>query len=158
MELEYAGRRYPIAQGELILGSDPASGVVLEGAGPRHAVVRVLGPTMATVRVVEPGLEVTVNTVRVGREPTPLLHGDVIRIGTHQLTVLNPAHPVGTARTPPEGAKERLHDTLFGVPRTAISVPPPAQPPAPPPARTGMIWVIVAAAVSIGVLAFLLLR
>ena len=27
-----------------------------------------------------------------------------------------------------------------------------------PPARTGMIWVIVAAAVSIGVLAFLLLR
>ena len=82
----------------------------------------------------------------------------MIRIGTHQLTVLNPAHPVGTARTPPEGAKERLHDTLFGVPRPVIAVPPPARPPEPPPARTGMIWVIVAAAVSIGVLAFLLLR
>jgi len=157
MELEYAGRRYPVPQGELILGSDPASGVVLEGAGARHAVVRVLGPTMATLRVAGPGLEVTVNSVRVGQEPTPLLHGDVIRIGTHQITVLNPAHPVGTPTTPPPGAKERLHDTLFGVPRTAVTMPPPPPPPAPP-AKTGMLWVIVAAAVSLGVLAFLLLR
>jgi hypothetical protein len=158
MELEYAGRRYPVPQGELVLGSDPASGVVLEGAGARHAVVRVLGPTMATVRVVNPDLIVTVNTVRVGQEPTPLLHGDVIRIGTHQLTVLNPAHPVGTARTPPEGAKERLHDTLFGVPRHSMTAPAPASPPEPQPKRTGIVWVIVAAAVSLGVLAFLLLR
>jgi hypothetical protein len=158
MELEYAGRRYPVSQGELVLGSDPASGVVLEGAGARHAVIRVLGPTMATVRVVDPALVVTVNTVRVGQEPTPLLHGDVIRIGTHQLTVLNPAHPVGTARTPPEGAKERLHDTLFGVPRHPMTAPASAPPPEPQPKRTGLVWVIVAAAVSLGVLAFLLLR
>lgn len=158
MDLEYAGRRYPVTEGDLTLGSDPSCGIVLPGASPAHAVVRALGDKMATVRVAEPGLEVTVNTVRVGREATPILHGDVIRIGEHEILVSNPAHPVGTPVTPPEGAKERLHDTLFGVPRTNLSIPRPEPAPEAPAGGSGRLWIVVAAVVSVAIIAFLLLR
>lgn len=165
MELEYSGRRYPLAEGELTLGADAAASVVLSGTRPRHAVIRALGERMATIRAAEPGADITVNGVAVGPDPTPLMHGDTIRIGTHQLKVLNPTHPAGGPNTPPAGARERLHDTLFGLPRsTATPVPgvPAAAPPPPAPEAaapsSSKAWIVVAAVASVALIAWLLLR
>lgn len=158
MELDYRGRRYPVPASELMIGADSAAGLVLEGARPRHASVRLLGEKMATIRGLEPGAEIFVNGVLVGDEPTPLLHGDTIRIANQELAVVNPAHPVGTAQTPPPGARERLHDTLFGVPRTIAPPPPPAPGMVPTPAQGRVVWIVVAAAISLALLTYLLLR
>ena len=160
MELEFGGRHYTVPPEELIIGADPSSGLVLAGAAPRHAVVRPLGERMATIRVATEGARILVNAVAVGSEPTPLLHGDVIQIADHRITVLNPAHPAGGPTTPPEGARERLHDTLFGVPRPKDLAPPAATPAAPdaPTARSGIpVPLIVAAAVVVALLAWFLL-
>ncbi|HEX9166606.1 MAG TPA: FHA domain-containing protein [Gemmatimonadales bacterium] len=161
MELEFGGRRYPVPPDELILGADPAAGLVLPGAEPRHAVVRRLGDRMATVRVAAEGARILVNGVAVGAEPTPLLHGDVLEIGAHRITVLNPGHPAGGPDSIPEGARERLHDTLFGVPRPAglnrpVAGPGPVAPGAPATRRVPA-WVIVAGIAGIVLLAWLLL-
>jgi hypothetical protein len=161
MELEYGGRRYPVAESELILGADAGAGVVLAGARPRHAIVRALGERMATIRAAENGAEITVNGVAVGPDPTPLMHGDTIQIAQHQLKVLNPTHPVGGPNAPPAGARERLHDTMFGLPRsTATPVPgvPPAKPPEAPPRAPGKTWIVVAAVASAALILWLLLR
>jgi len=164
MELEYGGRRYPVAEGELVLGADTTSSVVLAGAQPRHAVIRALGERMATIRAAVAGAHIAVNGVPVGPDPTPLMHGDTIQIGSHQLKVLNPTHPTGGPNTPPAGARERLHDTLFGLPRstaTPVQGVPAAAPrrSAPPqPASSGRTWIVVAAVASVLVIAWLLLR
>jgi len=161
MELEYAGRRYPVAQGELILGADPAASVVLTGARPRHAVIRALGERMATIRAADTGAEISVNGVALGPDPTPLMHGDTIQIGSHQLKVLNPTHPTGGPNSPPAGARERLHDTMFGLPKstaTPVQGVPAAPPPAPAPRAAGKGWIVVAAIASAAIIIWLLLR
>ena len=161
MELEFGGRRYPVPPEELIIGADPAAGLVLTGVEPRHAVVRRLGDRMATVRVAAEGARILVNGVAVGAEPTPLLHGDVLEIGAHRITVLNPGHPAGGPDSIPEGARERLHDTLFGVPRPeGLNRPAagtaPVAPGAPAPRRIPA-RVIVAIVAGIALLVWLLL-
>ena len=161
MELEFSGRRYPVAESELILGADAGASVVLPGARPRHAVVRAMGERMATIRAAENGADISVNGVAVGPDPTPLMHGDTIQIGTHQLKVLNPSHPVGGPNAPPAGARERLHDTMFGLPRsTATPVPgvPAAEPPSTAPRAPGKAWIVVAAVASAAIILWLLLR
>ncbi len=162
MELEYGGRRYPVAEGELILGADAGASVVLSGARPRHAFVRALGERMATIRAADAGADVAVNGVALGPDPTPLMHGDTIQIGAHQLKVLNPTHPAGGPNAPPAGARERLHDTMFGLPRstaTPVQGVPAARPPAvDPPRRQGKGWIVTAALVSLIIIAWLLLR
>jgi len=161
MELEYDGRRYPVAEGELIIGADPSAAVVLTGARPRHAVVRALGERMATIRTAEAGADVAVNGVALGPDPTPLMHGDTIQIGTHQLKVLNPTHPAGGPNAPPAGARERLHDTMFGLPRATVTpVPgiPAARPPEPAPRPSGKGWIVAAAIASAAIILWLLLR
>jgi len=162
MELEFGGQRYPVPAEELIIGADPGAGLVVAGARPRHAVVRPLGERMATVRVGTEGARILVNGVEVGTEPTPLLHGDVIEIGGHRITVLNPGHPAGAPDSIPEGARERLHDTLFGVPRPQGLVRPSApNAPAPqdaPAARRGPgPWAIAAVVVLVAALAWFFL-
>ena len=161
MELEYGGRRYPVTGGgDLTLGADPGASVVLPGTRPQHAVVRALGDRMATIRAVEPGAEISVNGVALGPDPTPLLDGDTIVIGAHQLKVINPSHPAGGPTSLPPGARERLHDTLFGLPRSTPmpGTPATSPPPTKPRMSTGSIWILVAAVVSLALLAWLLLR
>jgi pSer/pThr/pTyr-binding forkhead associated (FHA) protein len=88
IHLEVGGERYPIAAGETVIGSAAENAVVLSGSGvhPRHAIVRgTLGA--AAIRPATPAAEVLVNGVRVGPEPTPLLHGDKVSIGEHELLV-----------------------------------------------------------------------
>jgi pSer/pThr/pTyr-binding forkhead associated (FHA) protein len=53
-------------------------------------------PIAAAIRAAASGAEVLVNGVRLGAEPTPLLHGDKIAIGTHELLVVDSARAGST--------------------------------------------------------------
>jgi pSer/pThr/pTyr-binding forkhead associated (FHA) protein len=88
IHLEIDGERYAIAVGETVIGSAANNGVVLSGTDvhPRHALVRGT-PGAAAIRPASPDAEVLVNGVRLGPEPTPLLHGDKISIGSYELLV-----------------------------------------------------------------------
>jgi pSer/pThr/pTyr-binding forkhead associated (FHA) protein len=91
IHLEIGGERYAIAAGETAIGSASDNKVVLAGEGvqPRHAVVEATKPGSAAIRSAAAAAEVKVNGVRLGAEPTPLLHGDKIAIGTHELRVVD---------------------------------------------------------------------
>jgi len=93
MQLEVGGLRYPIAAGEMVVGSGPDCTVPLTGEGvqPRHAIVQGLENGSAAIRRASQGAEILVNGVRQGDDPTPLLHGDKIQIGPHELLVVDPA-------------------------------------------------------------------
>jgi pSer/pThr/pTyr-binding forkhead associated (FHA) protein len=97
IQLEIDGERYPIAAGETVIGSAADNKVVLEGAGirPRHAVVQGM-PAGAAIRTADSEAEVLVNGVRLGSDPTPLLHGDKIGIGAHELLVVDPTRAGST--------------------------------------------------------------
>jgi pSer/pThr/pTyr-binding forkhead associated (FHA) protein len=90
IHLEVDGERYPIAAGETVIGSEAGSAIVLGGdrVHPRHAVVQGT-PAAAAIRPAEAEAEVLVNGVRLGAEPTPLLHGDKVTIGSHELLVVD---------------------------------------------------------------------
>jgi pSer/pThr/pTyr-binding forkhead associated (FHA) protein len=90
IHLEVDGERYTIAAGETVIGSAADSAVVLGGDGvhPRHAIVRGTA-VAAAVRPASAEAEVLVNGVRLGAEPTPLLHGDKVSIGPHELRVVD---------------------------------------------------------------------
>ena len=97
IQLEIDGERYPIVAGETVIGSATDNKVVLEGAGvrPRHAVVQGM-PAGAAIRTADREAEVLVNGVRLGSDPTPLLHGDKIGIGAHELLVVDPTRAGST--------------------------------------------------------------
>jgi pSer/pThr/pTyr-binding forkhead associated (FHA) protein len=91
IHLELGGEQYAIAAGETAIGSAADNKVVLAGEGvqPRHAVVQATQSGTAAIRVGAADAEVKVNGVRLGAEPTPLLHGDKIAIGSHELRVVD---------------------------------------------------------------------
>lgn len=93
IHLEIGGERYAIAAGETFIGSASDNAVVLAGEGihPRHAIVQGTPEGSAAIRVAVTDAEVRVNGVRLGAEPTPLLHGDKIGIGSHELRVVDSA-------------------------------------------------------------------
>lgn len=93
IHLEIGGERYAIAAGETFIGSASDNAVVLAGEGvhPRHAIVQGDPEGTAAIQVAAAGAEVRVNGVRLGAEPTPLLHGDKIGIGSHELRVVDSA-------------------------------------------------------------------
>jgi pSer/pThr/pTyr-binding forkhead associated (FHA) protein len=90
IHLEIDGERYAIAAGDTVIGSASDNAVVLAGEGvhPRHAVVQGV-PGAAAIRPAASEAEILVNGVRLGAEPTPLLHGDKIGIGSHELLVVD---------------------------------------------------------------------
>jgi len=89
--LELGGKRFPIPTGELALGSDAACGVVVAGSGvlPKHAVFQTQPDGQVVIRKATPAAEVLINGVRLGAEPTPLLHGDKVEVGGHELTFVD---------------------------------------------------------------------
>ena len=93
MQLEIGGLRYPIAAGEMVVGSDADCALPLSGEGvqARHAVVQGLADGSAAIRRGSPDADILVNGVHQGDEPTPVLHGDKIRIGPHELLVVDPS-------------------------------------------------------------------
>jgi pSer/pThr/pTyr-binding forkhead associated (FHA) protein len=98
IHLEIDGERYPIAAGETVIGSASDSTVVLEGEGirPRHAVVQGMPAGGSAIRAAGDEAEVRVNGVRLGSDPTPLLHGDKIGIGSRELLVVDPTRAGST--------------------------------------------------------------
>jgi len=89
--LELGGKRFTLPQGEVLLGADPSSAIPLAVPGvlPRHAKLKSLpdGQVVITKAVLE--AEVLINGVRLGAEPTPLLHGDKVEIGGQELTFVD---------------------------------------------------------------------
>ena len=98
IHLEIDGERYPIAAGETVIGSASDSTLVLEGEGvrPRHAIVQGIAAGPAAIRAAASEAEVLVNGVRLGSDPTPLLHGDKIGIGKRELLVVDSARAGST--------------------------------------------------------------
>jgi pSer/pThr/pTyr-binding forkhead associated (FHA) protein len=91
MHLEIGGARIPVPAGETIIGSAPGCAIVLEGEGvqPRHAILQGTPQGAAAIRAAAPGVELLVNGVRLGADPTPVLHGDKIQIGPHELLAVD---------------------------------------------------------------------
>ena len=127
MHLEIAGRRVFIAAGETIIGSEPGSAIHLEGEGvrPRHAVVTGTGQGAAAIRSAEPGAELLINGVRLGTDPTPILHGDKIQVGPHEILVVDP--------------RRTGHTQLFDSGAFADLAPPPPAPRSPSAATGGRL-------------------
>ena len=89
--LELGQRQFPIPVGEVVLGSDAGCAISLTGAGvlPRHALLLSQADGQVVIRKAAPAAEVTINGVRLGSEPTPLLHGDKVEVGDHELTFVD---------------------------------------------------------------------
>jgi pSer/pThr/pTyr-binding forkhead associated (FHA) protein len=107
--LELDGNTYPIPIGELVLGSDAACGIVVSGSGvqPRHALFEGQPNGQVVIRKATPAAVVLINGVRLGAEPTPLLHGDKVDVDGHELNVVDERRSGSTqfvqAVKPPEG-------------------------------------------------------
>ncbi|HLQ59764.1 MAG TPA: FHA domain-containing protein, partial [Gemmatimonadales bacterium] len=89
--LEMAGRRFTLPQGEVLLGADPGSAIPLAVPGvlPRHAKLKSLPDGQVVITKAVPEAEVLINGVRLGAEPTPLLHGDKVEVGGQELTFVD---------------------------------------------------------------------
>src|SRR5438034_4463821 len=119
--LELGGKRFPIPAGEVFLGSDAGCAVVISGPGvqPRHAVFQGQADGQVVIRKATPAADVLINGVRLGAEPTPLLHGDKIEVGGQELTFVDERRsgstqyvaavklPEGSAQAPGGGAGSR---------------------------------------------------
>jgi pSer/pThr/pTyr-binding forkhead associated (FHA) protein len=91
MHLEFGGARIPVPAGETVIGSAPGSAILLEGEGvrPRHAILQGTPQGAAAIRAGEPDAELLVNGVRLGADPTPVLHGDKIQIGPYEILAVD---------------------------------------------------------------------
>src|SRR5437868_2611028 len=89
--LELGGNTFTIPVGEVVLGSDAGCAISLPGAGmlPRHAVFQGQADGQVIIRKATPAADVLINGVRLGAEPTPLLHGDKVEVGDHELTFVD---------------------------------------------------------------------
>jgi pSer/pThr/pTyr-binding forkhead associated (FHA) protein len=91
MHLEIGGKKIPVAAGETIIGSAPGCAIVLEGeeVRPKHAILNGTPQGAAAIRAAEPGASLLINGVSLGTDPTPVLHGDRIQIGKHELLAVD---------------------------------------------------------------------
>src|SRR2546422_6515622 len=89
--LELGGKRFTIPAGEVFLGSDAGCAIRLTGTGllPRHAVLQGFADGQVVIRKAAPEADVTINGVRLGAEPTPLLHGDKVQVAGHELSFVD---------------------------------------------------------------------
>jgi pSer/pThr/pTyr-binding forkhead associated (FHA) protein len=91
MHLEIGSRRMPIAAGETVIGSAPDCTVVLEGEGVQayHAIVTRMPDGGIAIRSADPDADLRINGIRHGADPTPVLHGDKIQLGPHEILVVD---------------------------------------------------------------------
>jgi pSer/pThr/pTyr-binding forkhead associated (FHA) protein len=125
MHLEFGGARIPVPAGETVIGSAAGCAIVLEGEGvrPRHAIVQGTPQGAAAIRAGAPDAELLVNGVRLGADPTPLLHGDKIQIGPHEILAVD--------------ARRTGHTQLFDSGAFADLTPPRPSPATKPAGATG---------------------
>jgi len=88
---EFGGKRFPLPQGEVVLGANPDSAIPLAVPGvlPRHAKLKGLPDGQVVISKAVPEAEILINGVRLGGEPTPLLHGDKVEVGGQELTFVD---------------------------------------------------------------------
>ena len=100
--LELGGKRYTIPMGDAALGSDPECVIPLTGAGllPKHALLQGQADGQVVIRKAVPEAEVMINGVRLGAEPTPLLHGDKLQVAGHELTFVDERRSGSTQYVP----------------------------------------------------------
>src|SRR5690242_7977170 len=89
--LELGGRKFTIPVGEVTLGSDASCAICRMGAGvlPLHALLQGQADGQVVIRKATSEAEVLINGVRLGAEPTPLLHGDKVEVGGNELTFVD---------------------------------------------------------------------
>src|SRR5438132_1729776 len=89
--LELGGRKFTIPVGEVALGSDAGCAIALTGAAvrPRPALLPGQADGQVIIRKASPAAEVFINGVRLGTEPTPLLHGDRLEVAGQELTFVD---------------------------------------------------------------------
>src|SRR5437867_8964843 len=89
--LELGGKTFTIPVGEVALGSDASCAITVAGPGvlPRHALLVGQADGQVVIRKATPAADVLINGVRLGAEPTPLLHGDKVEVGGHELTFVD---------------------------------------------------------------------
>src|SRR5712671_5905120 len=89
--LELGGKKFTIPVGEVTVGSDAGCAISLAGAAvlPHHALLQGQADGQVIIRKASPAADVLINGVRLGAEPTPLLHGDKIEVGGHELTFVD---------------------------------------------------------------------
>ncbi len=89
--LEMGGRKFTIPAGDVFLGSDPSCAIHLTIAGvlPRHARLKGLPDGQVVITKAVPEADVLINGVRLGAEPTPLLHGDKVEVAGQELTFVD---------------------------------------------------------------------
>ncbi len=123
--LELGGKRYTIPMGDVALGSDPGCVIALTGPGllPKHALLQGQPDGQVVIRKASPEAEVMINGVRLGAEPTPLLHGDKLQVAGHELTFVDERRsgstqyvpalsvPAGAAPPKPAGAVKSVGTT-----------------------------------------------
>src|SRR5881409_3627957 len=85
------GQRFTLPQGDVLLGADPNCAIPLSGPGvlPRHAKLKGLADGQVVITKAVPEAEVLINGVRLGAEPTPLLHGDKVEVAGQELTFVD---------------------------------------------------------------------
>ena len=85
--LEIDGRRHPIPVGEVTIGYDPANQIALgrDVVQSKGVTIQGLADGQVAIRKSDPEAEIMVNGVRLGPQPTPLLHGDKIEIAGREL-------------------------------------------------------------------------
>ncbi|HYR32110.1 MAG TPA: FHA domain-containing protein [Gemmatimonadales bacterium] len=89
--LELGGKKFTIPPGTVALGSDAGCAIQVGGADvlPRHALFEGTPDGQVVIRKAVPEAEVLINGVRLGAEPTPLLHGDKVQVGPNELTFVD---------------------------------------------------------------------
>src|SRR5213593_3513853 len=122
--LELGGKKFTIPVGEVTVGSDAGCAISLAGAAvlPQHALLQGHADGQVIIRKASPAAEVLINGVRLGAEPTPLLHGDKVEVGSHELTFVDERRTGSTqfvkAFTPATAggpAKPSVKPTAIGV-------------------------------------------
>ena len=100
--LELGGRKFTIPAGDVLLGSDASCTIPLSGAGvlPRHAKLKGLPDGQVVIAKAVPEAEILINGVRLGAEPTPLLHGDKVEVAGQELTFVDERRSGSTQYVP----------------------------------------------------------
>ncbi len=85
--LEIDGRRHPIPAGDVTIGCDSNDEIALgrQVVQSKGATLQGLPDGQVAIRSSDPKFEIRVNGVRLGPQPTPLLHGDKIEVAGREL-------------------------------------------------------------------------
>ncbi len=120
--LELGSQRFAIPVGEVLAGSDPGCAIALTDPRvlPRHAVLVAPAEGEVVIRRAVPEADVAINGVRLGNDPTPLLHGDKVDLGGLELTFVDERRSGSTqyiqALQVPQAAAQIKAETRPGQP------------------------------------------